>query len=413
MPCGCPDDLVADGSPALTTGRTLVRWTDWRMKKSRSTASTGATPTWSLKNDVVKASVTQIGGHLGPVLFQLPNRRTASPLAVAPWSGEKLTDDLPPLLQSLRGDFFCAPFGGNGVPFKGERHPPHGESANGRWVLEATTRAGDAVTLHAHLETKVRKGRIDKRLTLRTGHTAVYCEHLLQGYSGRMPIGTHPCLRFPDREGAGRISVGHWRWGQVLPGEFESPAAGGYSSLKPGARFRSLSKVPLARGGFTDVSRYPARRGFEDLVMLMGDGKAPFGWSAVTFPAERFVFLQLKNPRVLRHTVLWLSNGGRHYPPWNGRHVNVLGMEEVTANFHLGLADSVRPNALSRMGLPTSVALSRRTPLRVASILAVVAIPAKFDIVAEVRAIAGGVELVAESGERARAPLDLGFVMAE
>lgn len=382
------------------------------MKKSRSISATVATPTWSLQNDVVNASITQVGGHLGPVAFRLAKGKTVSPLAVAPWTGEQLPDGLPPLLQTLRGDFFCAPFGGNGEPLRGERHPPHGESANSRWILGATTHAGDAVTLHAYLETKVRKGRIDKRLTLRTGHTAVYCEHVMQGYSGSMPIGTHPCLQFPDREGAGRISVGHWRWGQVLPVEFESPAAKGYSSLKPGAKFRSLSKVPLARGGFTDLSTYPARRGFEDLVMLMGDGKAPFGWSAVTFPEERFVLLQLKNPRVLRHTVLWISNGGRHYAPWNGRHVNVLGLEEVTSYFHLGLADSVRPNSLSKIGLPTSVTLSRRAPLRVATILAVVAIPAKFDIVADVRAIEGGVELIAGSGKRAQAPLDLGFVTA-
>ncbi len=383
-----------------------------RMKKSRSPSDSVAPPLWSLQNDVVSASINPIGGHLGPVAFRLAKGKTVSPLAVAPWAGEPLPPGLPPLLHSLRGDFFCAPFGGNDCPLRGEHHPPHGESANSRWTLGATTRAGDAVTLHAHLATKVRKGRIDKRLTLRARHTAVYCEHVMQGYSGSMPIGSHPCLQFPDREGAGRISVGHWRWGQVLPVEFESPAAKGYSSLKPGAKFRTLSKVPLARGGFADLSTYPARRGFEDLVMLMGDGKARFGWSSVTFPAERFVLLQLKNPQVLRHTVLWISNGGRHYAPWNGRHVNVLGLEEVTSYFHLGLAESVRPNSLSKIGLPTSVRLSRRTPLRVATILAVVAIPAKFDIVADVREVEGGVELIAASGQRARAPLDLGFVTA-
>lgn len=144
--------------------------------------------------------------------------------------------------------------------------------------------------------------------------------------------------------------------------------------------------------------------------MLIGDGKAPFGWSAVTFPAERYVLLQLKNPKVLRHTILWLSNGGRHYAPWNGRHVNVLGVEEVTSYFHLGLAESARANPLSKAGIPTSVTLSPRTPFRVATILAVVPIPAGFDMVESVHAMKGGVELRSASGKCARATMDLAFV---
>jgi len=383
------------------------------MKKTRTVPFAVYPLIWPLRNDVVEASVAQTGGMLGPVVFHLPNGHSVSPLAVAPWTGEVLPEGLPPLLNTLRGDFFCAPFGGNGTAFRGESHPPHGESANKAWTLDATTHAGDAITLHAHLVTRVRKGRIDKRLTLREGHTAVYCEHVMQGFSGDMPIGTHPCVQFPNREGAGRISVGNWRWGQVLPMDLEKPEDGGYTALKIGSRFRSLRRVALARGGWTDLSRYPARKGYEDLVMLVGSGKGDFGWTAVTFPDEGFALIQIKNPRVLQHTVLWHSNGGRHYAPWNGRHVNVLGLEEVTSYFHLGLAESVRANPLSKAGIPTSVKLSPRRPLRVATILAVVAIPAKFDEVASLRAVDGGMEVTALSGKSVKAPIDLSFVQSE
>jgi len=367
-------------------------------------------PSWILKNPSVDARITRTGGMLGPVRFRLPDGRQVSPLAVAPWAGEKLPAGLPPLLEALRGDFFCAPFGGNGTPHRGESHPPHGESANGDWTLDETIAAGDACTLHAHLMTKVRRGRIDKRLTVREGHTAVYCEHFLQGFTGSMPIGTHPCVQFPDVEGSGRVSVGGWRWGQVVPPPFEDPAAKGYSSLKPGARFRRLDRVPLATGGYADLTRYPARRGFEDIVMLMGDGRGDFSWSAVTFPDERYVFLQVKDPKVLHHTVLWHSNGGRHYAPWNGRHTGVLGMEEVTSYFHFGLSESMRSNPLSQLGLKTSLSLTGRRPRRVAHILAVVAIPRGFDRLATVRAVPGGAELIAENGRTARTALDLAFV---
>ncbi|MEO7796129.1 MAG: hypothetical protein ABIY47_00225, partial [Opitutaceae bacterium] len=182
------------------------------------------------------------------------------------------------------------------------------------------------------------------------------------------------------------------------------------SALKTGAHFRSLETVPRAEGGNADLSRFPAREGFEDLVMLMGKPNRSLGWSAVTFPEERWVFLQLKNPEVLRHTVLWHSNGGRHYPPWSGRHRGVLGLEETTSYFHLGLAESARSNELKRAGFPTAVKLSPKKPLRVPHIFAVAAIPRGFDVVADVQATAGGIAITSSSGKVVRMPLDVEFL---
>ncbi|HEX2852196.1 MAG TPA: hypothetical protein VHO24_03080 [Opitutaceae bacterium] len=367
-------------------------------------------PSWRLKNRNVEAWITRTGGMLAPATFRLPDGRKVQPFAIAPWAHEKLSADTPPLLQALRGDFFCAPFGGNGTSWRGEKHPPHGEPANANWALVAATREHDASSLHLRLVTQVRRGTIDKRLTLQPGHSAIYCEHTLIGFRGPMSIGTHPCLRVPGPEGSARVSAGGWEWGQVLPVPFENPAAGGYSALRSGAKFRSLSSVPRANGGNADLSRYPAREGFEDLVMLMGKSGRSLGWSAVTFPRERWVFLQLKNPEVLRHTVLWHSNGGRHYAPWNGRHRGVLGLEETTSYFHLGLAESARSNAVNRAGYPTSVKLSPKKPLRVAHIFAVAAIPRGFDIVADVRAAPGGIAITSASGRSTAIPLDVEFL---
>lgn len=367
-------------------------------------------PSWPLRNRDVRLWITRTGGMLAPAAFRLTDGRTVEPFAIAPWATETLPPKIPPLLRALRGDFFCAPFGGNGTAWRGERHPPHGESANSDWKFVGETHERDATTLHLQLTTRVRRGVIDKRVTLRSGHSAIYCEHLLSGFRGPMALGTHPCLRVPGAEGSARVSVGGWAWGQVLPGPFEDPKAGGYSSLQPGAGFESLASVPLANGGTTDLTRYPAREGFEDLVMLMGRPERELGWSAVTFPRERWVFLQLKDPAVLRHTVLWHSHGGRHYAPWNGRHRHVLGLEETTSYFHYGQAESARANPLSRAGLPTTVKLSAKKPLRVAHILAVAEIPRGFDIVADVQAVAGGVALTAANGRTARVALDVGFL---
>jgi hypothetical protein len=346
--------------------------------------------------------VTALGGHLAPVDFQL-GRKTVQPFSIAPWAKEKLPPGLPPLLIALRGDFFCAPFGGNGTPWQGERHPPHGETANARWQLRALEQAEGHARLHATLDLQTRPGRVDKHLTLRDGETVVYQRHTISGGRGPMSVGHHAMLKFPDAPGSGAVSTSRFIRAQVLPVPFELPENYGYSALKTGARFRTLDRVPLAAGGTTDVSSYPARRGFDDLVMLTADPKPSFAWSAATFPGERYVWFALRDPRVLRQTILWISNGGRHYAPWNGRHTGVMGIEDTTSYFHLGLAESARANPLSRAGIPTTLALNPQQPTTVNYVVGVAAIPPGFDRVADITATKTGIELRAASGKRATA----------
>jgi hypothetical protein len=199
-------------------------------------------------------------------------------------------------------------------------------------------------------------------------------------------------------------------FGQVFPEPVELPEKRGYSMLSPGAIFESLRRVVSITGREVDISRYPDRRGFEDLVLVASDDRAPFAWTAVTFSRERYFWLALKDPRVLRSTVLWMSNGGRHYPPWNGRHVNVMGLEEVTANFHYGLAQSVKTNPLSRRGIATTVTLDPAKPLVVNYIMAVAEIPRAFDRVAHVEPQADGVDVRSATGEIVHIPLDVSFL---
>jgi hypothetical protein len=174
--------------------------------------------------------------------------------------------------------------------------------------------------------------------------------------------------------------------------------------------FRSLERVPLLAGGTTNLARYPARRGYEDLVMLTADPALSFAWNAVAFPLQRYVYFALRDPRVLRHTILWISNGGRHYPPWSGRHTAVMGIEDTMSYFHYGLAESAKPNPLNRRGIPTALTMHPRKPTRISYIFGLAAIPAGFDRVAEIRPTRRGVEFVAASGKRARCAVDLSWL---
>lgn len=367
-------------------------------------------PSWKLASDKVELFVTRTAGMLAPATFRLKSG-DASPYSVAPWASEKIDKSLPPLIHALRGDFFCLPFGGNDTPFRGEQHPPHGETANANWTHRQTTSKDGVNTLQLRLKTKSRAGQVDKYVVLRDGHTAIYQRHVVTGMSGPMTPGHHAMLKLPDVEGCGRVSTSPFAYAQVFPVPFENPEIGGYSTLKPDRSFRNLSKVPLNGGGFADLTRYPARKGFDDLVMMIAKPTLKMGWSAVTFPKERHVYFALKDPRVLRNTILWMSNGGRHYAPWSGRHLGVLGIEDVTANYHIGLAESVKKNDLSEKGYPTSTKLNAKVPFTVNYIMGMADVPAGFDKVKTIK-VAGPnmIELVADSGKSAKAVVDVEFL---
>ena len=366
-------------------------------------------PSYVLSNQQVSAAVTQTGGHLAPVSFRVAGK-TISPLAISPWWNEKSPAGTLPLIRVLRGDFFCLPFGGNAMPYRGEQHPGHGETANARWRFESLAHTGTDTTLHLSLRTRIRAGRVDKRITLRAGQTALYQEHIISGMTGPMNPGHHATLQFPDRPGAGRVSTSACVHRQVYIEPVGVPEQQAYSLLKPGAVFRNLRAVPTNTGTTADLSQYPARRGFEDIAILVADPKLKFAWSAVAFPEEGYVWFTLRDPRVLPATLLWMSNGGRYSAPWNGRHKNVMGVEDVTGFFHTGLAGSAKSNALSKRGITTCHKLRLDQPFAVRYIMAVVAIPRRFERVKNINITPDKVTLVGERGVKVSTSLDSEFV---
>jgi hypothetical protein len=367
-------------------------------------------PSWRLANADVEVFVSRVGGQTAPATFYR-GRGDIRPYSVAPWAREP-RGSLPGILHALRGDFFCMPFGGNATPYRGERHLIHGEPAGAPWSLVSCSRSGDRTTLHLRLETKVRPGRVDKRVTLVDGHPALYLRHDVTRMRGPICYGHHAMLKFPDEPGSGIVSTSPFVHGQVFPDAFERPNQYGYQSLRPGASFDTLCRVPAIDGSLADLSRYPARRGYEDLVMLVNDETQPLAWTAVTFPGEGYVWFSLKNPLHLAGTILWISNGGRHYPPWSGRHVNVMGLEDVTAYFHYGLAESAGKNPFRERGFRTCLEMRPDRPLVIPYIMAVARIPRGFDRVMAVEDLRaeGRVALYSTSGAEVTVPLDTAFL---
>ena len=369
-------------------------------------------PSWRFGNDCVDACVTQQGGHLAPVTFRTP-AGDIQPFSIAPWGTESLPPDTPDLLKTLRGDFFCAPFGGNGTPWRGEAHPPHGETASAVWQSpRLSTPATGRLRFEADITPTVRAGRVSKSIEVCDGETNLYLRHTLAGFTGPMSLGHHAMLKCPAGAGRGHIGLSPFKSGRVLPDPFESPVIGGYSTLKPGATFQDLQHVPLLDGSDADLSRYPAREGFDDLVMVTTKPRSTPAWSTLAFPDAGYLWFSLRDPSALASTILWFSNGGRHYAPWNGRHRGVIGIEDVTSHFHYGLAESVKNHTQAPTPTPTIQRLTRRKPMLVNYIMGVVPLPPDFDRVKTVRFGDQHVTFVAESGSKVRHAVDHTFLAA-
>ncbi len=346
--------------------------------------------------------VTARGGHMAPVVFHLPGRNV-SPYALAPWLPGECAG-LPPLLDVLRGDFLCLPFGTQGTA-----GPPHGEPANGRWAALA----GDARTLELALDAADSGARVEKCLTTRAGQHAVFIEHRVSRLAGDFNYGTHPVL---DLSGlaprAGRITTSPFRWASVYPGCFSDPAAGESQALQPGAVFSGdLCHVALAAGGTTDLSHYPDRPGNDDLVMMVqvaATPQQPFAWSAAVL--DGYVWFSLKNPADFPATLLWLSNGGRSAPPWNGRHLGRIGIEEVCSHFADGVEVS-RQDLLAAHAIPTTRRFDPRQTVALRHIHAVALLPEGFGAVSHIVPCGeASVTLTGETGAQVRVALDWRFV---
>ncbi len=368
-----------------------------------------AQPSFVVATKQVEIALTQLGAHMAPVTFFRDTAQPVQPYYVSPWQEEKATEMPAPVLVTLRGDFFCMPFGGNSDAVAAEKYPPHGEIVGEPWKLTGTRKAGDVTTLTLSIETKIRTGRVTKELSLVDGQNVVYSRNAIEGFAGRAPLGHHATLAMPGKEGAVRIATSAIRFGMTNPGLFSDPKQREYQALLPGAKWNDLAKVPVAwkDAPDADLTRQPGRYGYADLVQIANESwektNGP-AWTAATFADAGYVWFSLKDPAVLRTTVFWMENHGRHGHPWNGRN-NCLGLEDVTAFFADGLAASTKENMLKREGVETALELSADKPTAVNYIQGVVRVPEGFENVKTLEFAPGEVTFVSTTGKRVTAPV--------
>ena len=364
-----------------------------------------AQPSWILESPQVRLAVTKVGGQMAPVTFLRDSGKPVQPYHVSPWQNEGLKDLPAPVLTALRGDWFCLPFGGNGDAFRHEKHPPHGEVAGAEWTYVDTKHDGGRHTLVLAFEPQARKGKIVKELSLVEGHNAVYSRHIVTGFSGPAPCGHHATLAMPDEPGVFRVSTSPIEFGMTNPSRFSDPAKREYQALAIAAPFTDLAHVPLLEKGTgdADLTRLPARQGYADLVQVVNKQDAT-AWTCATRTDEGWLWYALKDPKVLRSTLFWIENRGRHGSPWNGRN-NCLGLEDVTSFFADGLAASAGANLLTRRGVPTAIEFTADKPTEIRYIQGVTRVPEGFGKVVAAEYAPGSVTFVAEGGARVTVPV--------
>ena len=298
-------------------------------------------------------SVETMGAMLGPTLFVLPDGRQIAPFHIAPWfEGDEATGQ-PGILQRLRGEWPCVPFGAAGdraatngwpasvVASEPDQHP-HGYGSNTHWRWLTCDASELALAIDYPLDHPI--ARLERRVRPVPGQARLEFELSVHVRSDcNLPIGLHPVFRLPITVGDMRLDIAA-RAGVTHPGRVDAS-----SIFAPGQIVDDWHAVELSDGTTLDPGRLPLLQRTEDLLQLIGvDGRAVLhnqaenyrvrlDWSAVDFP----------------DLLLWISNYGRAHAPWNGRHL-ALGVEPVCSALDLGTQISSAPNPISALGGPTA-----------------------------------------------------------
>ncbi len=369
------------------------------------------TPGWYLKGGEVELFLTEQGGQHAPVTFFADSQSPVQPYYLTPWQDERPDLSAIPLLQNLRGDFFCLPFGGNAEPYNGEQHQCHGETAAADWTMTAAEKQGDVTAFEFELDTKIRPAHVVKHLEMHTGESALYIRHTVTGMSGNMPYGHHAILHHPEENEKMYFSVGAFDLGMTPETLFSNPVGGEYQYLASGAEFTSLESIPtlFKNPANYDYSVYPSPIGYTDLFAMFKKPQATPAWAAAAYPERGYLYYSLKNAAELPATAIWVANSGRYGFPWNGN-TRCFALEECCACFADGLKPSVEPNTLNAKGWKTYGEFSPDKPYTVRAIQGVVRIPANYRKTATAEFVDGKVVFTDENGVAVEAVVDWTFL---
>ena len=313
------------------------------------------------------------GAMLAETSLRAPSGQQVRPFYEAPWIGEPGPVE-PPLLAGMRNEFPCLPFGGlypddsvtdawapSLVAQVAEADAPivnsdlmlHGPCGAADWTFGESDAGGVTLTLDYPGDSPI--ARLERTVCAVPDAPAIdFTLSVTARRPCRRPIGVHPNLALPAVAGALELQPGAFAFGMVHPAGPEP----GVSRALSGAVFEDLSRVPLHSGGAAGFNRLPFAHDTEETLQLCGcDGTV-----AIVDHERRCRYRLDWDAAILPSLLLWISNRGRAYAPWNGRNLCV-GVEPMAGAFDLGTRAALASNPINARGLPTALPLTPGAPV--------------------------------------------------
>ncbi|MGW1419910.1 hypothetical protein ACWAT4_07280 [Bradyrhizobium manausense] len=327
--------------------------------------------TWHVESKHGSFELHSRGGMLGNVTFKSGDR-SIKPFYEAPWIGASDTFE-PPLLNHLRSEFPCVPFGvphaaesatapwrsslaGGTADREGKLDPSddilHGYSSISNWELIGQEDGEIQIGITYPETSPIR--RLTRTLRADPDRPAIDFTLTIESREqARRPVGLHPNLALPAVNGAVRLKPGRFLFGVVHPAGPER----GVSRAEPGAFFENLERVPTIGGERESFARLPFAHDTEEILQLCGTD----GTITLVCEAAGVRYRLSWDSSILPSLLLWISNRGRSYAPWNSRNL-CLGVEPLAAAFDLGSPAALAQNPINEKGVPTAVKLTPGAP---------------------------------------------------
>jgi hypothetical protein len=331
------------------------------------------TENWSLDWSHGSVTVHSGAGAIGRTCFRLEDGREVEPFHEAPWitAGEAVE----PGLRNLRGDWPCLPFGrvygpddrlvgpwrslveapvpDSASPLAESDFLLHGYSANAEWSLVSKTEREIVLGLDYPGDSPIQ--RITRSIRPLEGQAGLDVAVTITARRRCVrPFGFHPNFALRGTPGSFHIEPGPYRFGLTHPvDEVLARAA-------PNSRIASLADVPLKAGGGERFDRLPFADDREDIIQLCGIEK---GMHLVDHH-DRVAWDLTWDTAKLPSCLLWMSNRGRKFAPWNGRNLCV-GVEPVASAFDFGSVIAGADNPVAKEGIVTALTIELGAPFTV------------------------------------------------
>ncbi|HCJ6654004.1 TPA: hypothetical protein NVL90_001379 [Klebsiella oxytoca] len=251
----------------------------------------------------------------------------------------------PPLMRQLGGEWVGVPFGhgDDGKYFQPEY--PHGMPANSLWHWRSLTK--NQTTMGYCYPESYPLRELERTIILSDDGQVFFSLRIEAREDCALPVGLHPIFPF-----GGDWGPLHLLGLDDIPAlSYPSPPEAGVSKLLPLQPLSSIKAAPTSNGELWDLTHLPLPAKTEEIVQLL----PPIHQVGLEWPRLDLQVTLDWDTEWLPYCLLWFSNGGREYAPWDGRNY-CLGIEPIHSAWDSG-PGAVQKNLLSEKGFSTTLSL--------------------------------------------------------